>query len=339
VWAALADLARRANYVRPDVADGFGIRLEGSRHPVGERMMPREAFIPNDVTLDEAGRVSLLTGPNMAGKSTLLRQVGLCVVLAQMGGFVPARRAVLGVVDRLFTRVGASDNLVRGQSTAMVEMSETSAILHGATARSLVLLDEIGRGTSTYDGVAIAWAVTEFLHNTIGCKTIFATHYHELTQLTEELAHARNFNVAVREAGDEIVFLHRLEPGGADRSYGIHVGRLAGLPGVVVGRAWEVLELLEAGHRRGVQPPPRRHAAGRGAAGADQRGFTDPVSAATVRPEGRRRRGAPTVRRLGGPARPGVQQGRRVERLFRARLGGARGREEAAVRPGPPTRA
>src|SRR3989475_616045 len=170
-------------------------------------MMAREAFIPNDVLLDEAGRVMLLTGPNMAGKSTLLRQVGLCVVLAQMGGFVPARHAVLGVVDRLFTRVGASDNLVRGQSTFMVEMSETSAILHGATARSLVLLDEIGRGTSTYDGVAIAWAVTEFLHNTIGCKTIFATHYHELTQLTEELAHARNFNVAVREAGDEIVFL------------------------------------------------------------------------------------------------------------------------------------
>jgi DNA mismatch repair protein MutS len=187
-----------------------------------------------------------------------LRQVGLCVLLAQMGAFVPARRALVGVVDRLFTRVGASDNLVRGQSTFMVEMSETSAILHGATARSLVLLDEIGRGTSTYDGVAIAWAVTEFLHNTIGCKTVFATHYHELTQLTEELAHARNFNVAVREAGDEIVFLHRLEPGGADRSYGIHVGRLAGLPAEVVGRAWQVLQLLEAGHHvaRQASPPP-----------------------------------------------------------------------------------
>jgi len=223
---------------------------------VVERMMAREAFIPNDVRLDEAGRVILLTGPNMAGKSTLLRQVGLCVLLAQMGAFVPARRAVIGVVDRLFTRVGASDNLVRGQSTFMVEMSETSAILHGATARSLVLLDEIGRGTSTYDGVAIAWAVTEHLHNVIGCKTIFATHYHELTQLTEELAHARNFNVAVREAGDEIVFLHRLEPGGADRSYGIHVGRLAGLPGAVVARAREVLTLLEAGHHVARQPAP-----------------------------------------------------------------------------------
>ena len=248
VWAALADLAHREGWVRPEVSDGFAIRLEGSRHPVVERMMPREAFIPNDVTLDEAGHVIVLTGPNMAGKSTLLRQVGLCVLLAQMGSFVPARRALVGVVDRLFTRVGASDNLARGQSTFMVEMSETSAILHGASARSLVLLDEIGRGTSTYDGVAIAWAVTEFLHNRIGCKTVFATHYHELTQLTEELAHARNFNVAVREVGDEVVFLHRLEPGGADRSYGIHVGRLAGLPADVVSRAWQVLKLLEAGH-------------------------------------------------------------------------------------------
>jgi DNA mismatch repair protein MutS len=257
VWAALADLADRERYVRPEVTTDFTLQLEGSRHPVVERMMPREAFIPNDVLLDEAGRVILLTGPNMAGKSTLLRQVGLCVVLAQMGAFVPARRAVVGVVDRLFTRVGASDNLVRGQSTFMVEMSETSAILHGATARSLVLLDEIGRGTSTYDGVAIAWAVTECLHNRIGCKTVFATHYHELTQLTEELAHVRNFNVAVRESGDEIVFLHHLEPGGADRSYGIHVGRLAGLPAPVVARAWEVLKLLEAGHHVADRQVPK----------------------------------------------------------------------------------
>ncbi|HEU5260351.1 MAG TPA: DNA mismatch repair protein MutS [Gemmatimonadales bacterium] len=256
VWAGLADVAHREGYVRPEVSADFTIALEASRHPVVERMMPREAFIPNDVRLDEAGRVILLTGPNMAGKSTLLRQVGLCVVLAQMGSFVPARRALIGVADRLFTRVGASDNLVRGQSTFMVEMSETSAILHGATARSLVLLDEIGRGTSTYDGVAIAWAVTEHLHNVVGCKTIFATHYHELTQLTEELAHARNFNVAVREAGDEVVFLHRLEPGGTDRSYGIHVAQLAGLPAPVVGRAWQVLRLLEAGHHVARQPPP-----------------------------------------------------------------------------------
>ncbi|HEV2671067.1 MAG TPA: DNA mismatch repair protein MutS [Gemmatimonadales bacterium] len=256
VWAALADVAERERYVRPEVNAGFTVQLEGSRHPVVERMMAREAFIPNDIVLDDAGRVILLTGPNMAGKSTLLRQVGLCVVLAQMGSFVPCRRASIGVVDRLFTRVGASDNLVRGQSTFMVEMSETSAILHGATGRSLVLLDEIGRGTSTYDGVAIAWAVTECLHNSIGCKTIFATHYHELTQLTEELEHARNYNVAVREVGDEIVFVHRLEPGGADRSYGIHVGRLAGLPDPVVTRAWQVLKLLEAGHHVAKQRPP-----------------------------------------------------------------------------------
>jgi DNA mismatch repair protein MutS len=256
VWAGLADGAVRHEYVRPDVHGGFELQLDGSRHPVVERMMPREAFIPNDVHLDEGARVILLTGPNMAGKSTVLRQVGLCVVLAQTGAFVPARRARIGVVDRLFTRVGASDNLVRGQSTFMVEMSETSAILHSASARSLVLLDEIGRGTSTYDGVAIAWAVTEFLHNVAGCKTIFATHYHELTQLTEELAHAANWNVAVRETGDEIVFLHRLEPGGADRSYGIHVGRLAGLPPAVVARAGEVLRLLEAGHHVAARPVP-----------------------------------------------------------------------------------
>ena len=256
VWAGFADLAQRERYTRPEISDGFALVLEGSRHPVVERMMPREAFIPNDIRLDDAGRLVLLTGPNMAGKSTLLRQVGLCVLLAQIGAFVPAGRAVIGAVDRLFTRVGASDNLVRGQSTFMVEMSETSAILHGATARSLVLLDEIGRGTSTYDGVAIAWAVSECLHNQIGCKTIFATHYHELTQLTETLAHARNFNVAVREAGDEIVFLHRLEPGGADRSYGIHVGRLAGLPAPVVARAAQVLRLLEAEHHVAGQPVP-----------------------------------------------------------------------------------
>jgi len=256
VWAALADVAERERYVRPQLTADYALELEGSRHPVVERMMPRETFIPNDVLLDEAGRVMLLTGPNMAGKSTLLRQVGLCVVLAQIGSFVPCRRAKIGVVDRLFTRVGASDNLVRGQSTFMVEMSETSAILHAATPRSLVLLDEIGRGTSTYDGVAIAWAVTECLHNSIGCKTIFATHYHELTQLTEELEHVRNFNVAVREVGEEIVFLHRVEPGGADRSYGIHVGRLAGLPDPVVTRAWQVLKLLEAGHHVAKQRPP-----------------------------------------------------------------------------------
>ncbi len=245
VFAALADVAETERYVRPEVVESFELEIAGGRHPVVERMMPREKFIPNDVHLVDEARVIVLTGPNMAGKSTILRQIGLIVLLAQMGSFVPATTARVGIVDRLFTRVGASDNLVRGQSTFMVEMSETSAILHTATDRSLVLLDEIGRGTSTYDGVSIAWAVTEHLHNAIGCKTIFATHYHELTQLADELEALRNYNVVVREVGDEILFLHRLQPGGADRSYGIEVGRLAGLPAEVIGRARAVLRLLE----------------------------------------------------------------------------------------------
>jgi DNA mismatch repair protein MutS len=256
VWSALAESAVQHRYVRPEVDDGFTLSLRQSRHAVIERLMPREQFIPNDVRFAESERVLLVTGPNMAGKSTILRQIGLCVVLAQMGSFVPAEAARIGVVDRLFTRVGASDNLARGQSTFMVEMSETSAILHNATARSLVLLDEIGRGTSTYDGVAIAWAVTEHLHDRAGCKTMFATHYHELMQLPERLEHARNLNVAVRETGDTVVFLHRLEAGGTDRSYGIHVAGLAGLPDEVVGRAREILATLEGEHRVVPGAPP-----------------------------------------------------------------------------------
>jgi DNA mismatch repair protein MutS len=248
VYAAFAETASREDYVRPQLADEPVLDLRASRHPVVEQRLPRGKFIPNDIYLDDGQRVMLLTGPNMAGKSTILRQVGLSVILAQAGAFVPASQATLGVTDRVFTRVGASDNLGLGQSTFMVEMSETSAILNAATPRSLVLLDEIGRGTATYDGVAIAWAVTEHLHDRVGCKTIFATHYHELTQLTEELQHARNCNVAVEESGHDIVFLYRLQPGGADRSYGIHVGRLAGLPPAVVRRASEILVMLEAGH-------------------------------------------------------------------------------------------
>ncbi len=256
VWAGLAEVAIQHRYVRPEITSEYGLALQESRHPVIERMMSREEFIPNDVRFDRAERVLLVTGPNMAGKSTILRQIGLTVVLAQMGAFVPAREARIGVVDRLFTRVGASDNLAQGQSTFMVEMSESSAILHNATAESLVLLDEIGRGTSTYDGVAIAWAVTEYLHDIVGCKTMFATHYHELMQLPERLEHARNLNVAVREAGDTVVFLHRLEPGGTDRSYGIHVAELAGLPSSVVERANEILVTLEQEHRVIPGGPP-----------------------------------------------------------------------------------
>lgn len=263
VLAALAELAVRRDYARPEVHTGFGLEIRGGRHPVVETMMPREDFIPNDVVLDESSRIMILTGPNMAGKSTLLRQVGLIQLLAQIGSFVPAISARLPVCDRIFTRVGASDNLVRGQSTFMVEMQETAAILHGATSRSLVLLDEIGRGTATYDGVSIAWAVTEHLHEVIGAKTIFATHYHELTQLADQLDALVNFNVAVREVGEDVVFLRRLEAGGADRSYGIQVGRLAGLPAPVVARAREILRELEGAHtaageglgRRGAHRP------------------------------------------------------------------------------------
>jgi DNA mismatch repair protein MutS len=245
VLASLADVADREQYVRPEVHEGFELEIVAGRHPVVERMMAREKFIPNDVRLTEDARMIILTGPNMAGKSTVLRQIGLIVLMTQMGSFVPARRASIGIADRVFTRVGASDNLVRGQSTFMVEMAETSAILHTATDRSLVLLDEIGRGTSTYDGVSIAWAVSEHFHDVIGCKTVFATHYHELTQLADELVAVRNYNVRVKDVGGEILFLHRLEQGGADRSYGIEVGKLAGLPEPVLRRAREVLRLLE----------------------------------------------------------------------------------------------
>lgn len=247
VLATLAEVAVHEGYVRPIITDDITLTIVGGRHPVVERTMPRDQFIPNDLALDAAQRVIVLTGPNMAGKSTILRQIGLIVLLAQVGSFVPATAATIGLCDRVFTRVGASDNLGRGQSTFMVEMAETSAILHTATARSLVLLDEIGRGTATWDGLSIAWAVTEHLHERVGCKTVFATHYHELTQLERELSAVRNFNVAVREVGEQILFLHRLQPGGADRSYGIEVGRLAGLPPAVIARARTLLRSLEGG--------------------------------------------------------------------------------------------
>ena len=245
VLSTLAEVAEREGYTRPVITDGFGLSIERGRHPVVERMMAREKFMPNDVTLPEHARLIILTGPNMSGKSTFLRQIGLIVLMAQIGSFVPAAKAEIGVVDRLFTRVGASDNLVRGQSTFMVEMSETSAILHTATSRSLVLLDEIGRGTSTYDGVSIAWSVSEFLHDRIGCKTVFATHYHELTALADELVAGCNYSVEVRETNDQVLFMHRVVTGGADRSYGIEVGRLAGLPPAVLSRAKELLSRYE----------------------------------------------------------------------------------------------
>jgi DNA mismatch repair protein MutS len=256
VLAGLAETAVRRDFVRPEVDEGAVLEIAGGRHPVVETMMAREEFIPNDVRLDERARVMILTGPNMAGKSTLLRQVGLLVLLAQMGAFVPARSARVGIVDRIFTRVGASDNLARGQSTFMVEMNETAAILNAATPRSLVLLDEIGRGTSTWDGLSVATATTEHLHDRIGARTIFATHYHELTRLAERLEGVVNFSVAVREVGESIVFLRRLVAGGADRSYGVEVARLAGLPETVVTRARQVLGELEAGGVLAAAPAP-----------------------------------------------------------------------------------
>ena len=246
--AGLAEVAQANSYVRPDVDEGGRLEIEGGRHPVVERLAAPGGFVPNDVTLDpDDAQLLVVTGPNMAGKSTVMRQVGLIVLMAQAGSFVPARRARIGIVDRLFTRVGASDNLARGESTFMVEMRETAHILRYATRRSLLLLDEIGRGTSTYDGVSIAWAVAEQLHDRVGAKAMFATHYHELTALARTRPRARNVQVAVREQEGGVVFLHQLVEGGASRSYGIQVARLAGLPRGVIDRARAVLAALERG--------------------------------------------------------------------------------------------
>jgi len=283
VLAALGHVAERNGYTRPTVHTGYELEIRAGRHPVVETMMPREEFIPNDVVLGDDRRIMILTGPNMAGKSTLLRQVGLIQLLAQIGSFVPAASARLPVCDRIFTRVGASDNLVRGQSTFLVEMNETAAILHGATARSLVLLDEIGRGTATYDGVSIAWAVTEYLHERCRSKTIFATHYHELTQLADQLPALVNYNVSVKEVGNDIVFLHHLQPGGADRSYGIEVARLAGLPPHAVARAREILHELEGSHSAGGTGLGRRGAHQPESARHDQLSlFHSPIDAAVM---------------------------------------------------------
>lgn len=243
---ALADLAHRNDYCRPVVDDGDVIELEEARHPVVEEAVGREEFVPNGIRLDrEAQSLVILTGPNMAGKSTVMRQVALVVLMAQMGGFVPAKSARIGVVDRIFTRVGAADDLAAGRSTFMVEMHETATILREATPRSLLVLDEIGRGTSTFDGVSIAWAVAEYLHDVLGAKTLFATHYHELTDLAEIKPRVANYTIAVKEWGDEVIFLRQLVPGGASRSYGIQVARLAGLPKAVIERSKEVLNNLQ----------------------------------------------------------------------------------------------
>ncbi len=250
VLASLAHVAKREDYSRPTLDMSDTLRLEGGRHPV-VAAAHREKFIPNDTHLSHSERLMLITGPNMAGKSTYIRQVALIVIMAQMGSFVPCTRAHIGVVDKVFTRIGASDDLSRGQSTFMVEMSETANILNNVTSRSLVILDEIGRGTSTYDGVAIAWAVAEHLLKT-KANTLFATHYWELTDLEESFEGAVNYHASVREESDEIIFMHKIERGGTDKSYGIHVAKLAGLPLIVIGRAQEILKKLEV-RKEGVR--------------------------------------------------------------------------------------
>ncbi len=256
---SLAEVADRENYTRPTLADDGTIRIEGGRHPVIEKLLSDEPFVPNDTWLDlEDNRTLVITGPNMAGKSTYMRQVALIVLMAQMGGFVPADAAVIGVADRVFTRVGASDDLASGQSTFMVEMSEMANILQNATPKSLLILDEIGRGTSTYDGLAIAWAVVEAINDKmrLGARTLFATHYHELTELEKRLHGVRNYCVTIRRRGEDIVFLHKIARGGADESYGIEVARLAGIPDPVILRARAILDeldeadILRHGHRR-----------------------------------------------------------------------------------------
>ncbi len=258
VICALAETARLFRYGRPTLNETLRLQIKDGRHPVLDQTLVEEKFVPNDTSLDgENLRLAIITGPNMAGKSTYIRQVALIVLMAQIGSFVPAESAEIGLVDRIFTRVGANDDLARGQSTFMVEMNETSNIVNNATERSLVILDEIGRGTSTFDGLSIAWSVAEFLHDKIRARTLFATHYHELTKLAEDRSGVCNFNVAVREWNEQIIFLRKIIPGGADKSYGIHVARLAGLPKEILERAKDILAHLEDSSRATAEPKPR----------------------------------------------------------------------------------
>ena len=258
VLCALAETARLFRYCRPELNDSLRLVIKDGRHPVLDQNLVDEKFVPNDTELDgENIRMAIVTGPNMAGKSTYIRQVALIVLMAQIGSFVPAESAEVGLVDRIFTRVGASDDLARGQSTFMVEMNETANIINNATDRSLVILDEIGRGTSTFDGLSIAWSVAEFLYDKIKARTLFATHYHELIKLAEDRKGVCNLNVAVREWNEQIIFLRKIIPGGADKSYGIQVARLAGLPKEILDRAKEILAHLESSSRAEAEPKRR----------------------------------------------------------------------------------
>jgi len=258
VLCSLAEAAALGGYTRPVVTDDNQFEIHDGRHPVVEHTLSGERFVPNDSIFEPGEIVRIITGPNMSGKSTFLRQAALIVLMAQMGSFIPASSATLGLVDRIFTRIGAQDEIHAGQSTFMVEMIETANILHHATPRSLLVLDEIGRGTSTYDGLSIAWSVVEYIHNhpRLRAHTLFATHYHELTQLSSLLPGVRNYNVAVSESEGKVVFLHKIIPGGADRSYGIHVAQLAGLPHPVIQRAGEILKQLEASSGHAVHLNP-----------------------------------------------------------------------------------
>ncbi|MFL6544596.1 MAG: DNA mismatch repair protein MutS, partial [Candidatus Udaeobacter sp.] len=269
---ALTETARLFRYCRPALNETLRLVIKDGRHPVLDQTLVEEKFVPNDTSLDgENLRLAIITGPNMAGKSTYIRQVALIVLMAQIGSFVPAESAEIGLVDRIFTRVGANDDLARGQSTFMVEMNETSNIVNNATERSLVILDEIGRGTSTFDGLSIAWSVAEFLHDKIKARTLFATHYHELTKLSEDRPGVCNFNVAVREWNEQIIFLRKILPGGADKSYGIQVARLAGLPKEILDRAKEILAKLEKPEGVIESPlPGKSRRKGKPAASADK---------------------------------------------------------------------
>jgi len=263
--SSLSELAASRRYVRPILVDEPVLEIREGRHPILDQTLPAGTFVPNDVLLGpESGRFWLITGPNMAGKSVFIKQTALITLMAHIGGYVPAESAKVGMTDRIFTRVGASDELSRGHSTFMVEMTEAANILNNATAKSLVILDELGRGTSTYDGVSLAWAIAEHLHDDVGCRAMFATHYHELAQLAESLKHLRNYNVQVRELDADVIFLHKIAPGSAERSYGIHVAKLAGVPKPILERASGIMSELESRHqlpeaskRRAFDPPEK----------------------------------------------------------------------------------
>ena len=253
-YSSFAEIAKRYNYCRPKINDGYALDIKNGRHPVIERTLASgENYIPNDIYLDnEEQQIIMITGPNMSGKSALLRQTALIVIMAQMGSFVPADKASVGIVDKVFTRVGASDNISSGDSTFMVEMNESASILNNLSAKSLVLLDEIGRGTSTYDGISIAWAITEYIHEhpKAQSKTLFATHYHELNSMASIFPRIKNFNVSVKEMGKNILFLRKLAKGGSEHSFGIHVAKLAGMPPSVIKKAEEILIDLEKSHKK-----------------------------------------------------------------------------------------